>query len=274
MAVGGVLANVVAGRLARPVRLLRDAAIKLGDGDFAIEMPSSSIPEIDEAGQALAATAQRLDDLVARERLFSADASHQLRTPLAGLRTAIETELEFPRPDSSVALREALVDIGRLEQTIAELLAIARSSHQPAESLDVGRVLSEVHSSWQEQFVGADRLFTIGQFGSLPPVQGRATVLRHALNVLIDNALNHGFGTVQINSTVTDAAVTITVSDNGPGFTPPSLVSKERADHHGFGLPLASRLVNSLPARLVFRTATPNPKIDIVMQRIDSTLGS
>ena len=111
-----------------PCASLRDAAVRLGDGDFTIDVPRSDIPEIDQAAVAMTATAARLDDLVARERSFSADVSHQLRTPLAGLRAAIETELEFPRPDHTVVLRESLDDIERLERTILELLAIARSS--------------------------------------------------------------------------------------------------------------------------------------------------
>ena len=95
--------------------------VQLGDGDITIDMPRCNIPELDDTAQAMTATARRLDNLVARERSFSADASHQLRMPLAGLRAAIETEIEFPRPDQTEVLHESLVDIDRLEGTIAEV---------------------------------------------------------------------------------------------------------------------------------------------------------
>ena len=116
--IGAAIGYVLAGRLARPVRRLRDAAVDLGDGDFTIDVPRSGVPELDQAGQAMTATARRLDDLVSRERAFSADASHQLRTPIAGLRAAIQTELAFPRPDRTEVLREAISDIDRLERTM------------------------------------------------------------------------------------------------------------------------------------------------------------
>jgi signal transduction histidine kinase len=124
LGVAAAIGHVVAGRLARPVRRLGDAAVQLGDGDFALNVPHSGVPELDRAAQAMTSTARRLDDLVTRERAFSSDASHQLRTPLAGLRAAIETELEFPRADPTAVLHEAVSDIDRLEQTITELLSI------------------------------------------------------------------------------------------------------------------------------------------------------
>lgn len=62
-----VVGSVVAGRLVRPVLRIRDAAVRLGDGDFAIEVPSSGFGELDEAGEAMVVTAQRLDRLIARE---------------------------------------------------------------------------------------------------------------------------------------------------------------------------------------------------------------
>jgi len=61
VAAGGATGYVIAGRLARPVRALRDAAVQLGDGDFSLRVPRSTIPEIDQAAVAMIATAARLD---------------------------------------------------------------------------------------------------------------------------------------------------------------------------------------------------------------------
>ena len=272
LVIGAAIGYVLAGRLARPVRRLRDAAVDLGDGDFTIDVPRSSVPELDQAGQAMNATARRLDDLVSRERSFSADASHQLRTPIAGLRAAIETEVAFPRADHTEVLHEAISDIDRLERTITELLTIARTSEIATAPLVLAEVFAEIEQGWRGRFAHADRPLTIAAARYVPTVRGSSAVLRHALDVLVDNALRHGAGEVRIDHTVTETTVTISVSDEGPGFSTPTTLDEPTSPHddmslHGLGLPLARRLVDALPGRLTITRVAPHPQIDIVLQR-------
>jgi signal transduction histidine kinase len=272
LGIGAAVAFVVAGRLARPIRRLSDAAVQLGEGDFEVDLPRSPVPEIDDANRALTTTAHHLDELVSRERSFSADASHQLRTPLAGLRAAIETEIEFPRNDRALVLREVLGDIDRLEETITELLALARRSHSSGVT-SPAEVLREVEREWHGRLAALGRPLIIDA-ESLPLVQGPPAALRHAISILVDNATRHGRGAVRVSAEAALEAVTISVSDDGPGFPeafePGRLTPDEAGDgQHGVGLPLARRLVTSMPGRLVFVRLRPRPRIDIVVTAVD-----
>jgi signal transduction histidine kinase len=168
IAIGAAIGYLVAGRLARPVRRLRDAAVQLGDGDFTVEVQPNGVPELDQAGEAMMATARRLDDLLARERSFSADASHQLRTPLAGLRAAIETELQFPRSDRSEVLHEALEDVERLETTITELLTIARTAASSPGTISLKDVLAAVNTTWHGRLAALGRPLIISDADDCP----------------------------------------------------------------------------------------------------------
>ncbi|HEY0521635.1 MAG TPA: HAMP domain-containing sensor histidine kinase [Ilumatobacteraceae bacterium] len=262
--VGALIGYLVAGRLARPVQRLRDAAVRLGEGDFTIEVPRSRVPELDQAAEAMTNTARRLDDLVTRERSFSADASHQLRTPIAGLRAAMETELEFPRADATQVLQEALVDLDRIERTITELLTIARTAGTAPEQMRLTDALNEINTTWRGQLAARGRPLVIADAHDCPPVYGNVALLRHSLDVVVDNAMNHGAGEVRIELHNASETVTISICDEGPGFTVDAA-----DDRHGLGLPLARRLVAAMSGRFVVARSGPSPRIDIVLRRAD-----
>ena len=107
-------------------------------------------------------------------------------------------------------------------------------------------------------------------------MKGSSAALRHALDVLLDNALRHGAGEVRVEHTVADDTVTIAVTDDGEGFTTPAPAADVDVDVdvldvgtslHGLGLPLARRLIEAMPGRLTIARAAPHPRIEIVLRR-------
>jgi signal transduction histidine kinase len=274
LVVGASIGYLVAGRLARPVRLLRDAAVQLGNGDFTIDVPRSKVVELDEAAVAMTATAQRLDDLVTKERMFSSDVSHQLRTPVAGLRAAIETELEYPRADPQDVLREALVDLDRLEGTIGELLAVARTPTIAETAVDLSGLLDQAEARWQRRFNRAGRSLAVSSARFLPLVSANDAMLGHVIDVLIENALQHGGGEVRLTNVAGDDSVTLIITDEGEGFGSKQARSKDMSESSGaqtsgLGIPLARRLVEAMGGRLSIKQPGPSPQVEVVLKRFD-----
>jgi len=249
-----------AAKLGGSVERLSQRALRLGDGDFTTEDHVTGIPEIDEVRSALNATATRLDALLARERAFSAEASHQLRTPLTGLQLRLEAALRSGRADHTPAILASLAEVDRLERTITDLLALARGTRQKG-TLDLTGLLTEVDQVWGPRLGSQQRALHIHVEDDLPPVRASTAAIRQVLTVLMGNAVEHGQGTVTVTVRDIEDAVAIDVADEGSvseGAGQDLFDRREPdSDGHGIGLALARRLVEAEGGRLQLRS--PNP---------------
>jgi signal transduction histidine kinase len=255
-----VLAAVLLGRgLARPLERLAVAAGRLGEGDFAVRVERSGVPEVDEVAVALNTATTRLDELVSRERAFSADASHQLRTPLAALR--IELEGLALRGQTSPELAAALQQVGRLQRTIDTLLALARDAAPVASRTAVRPVLEDAAQRWNPPLAAQGRRLAVELEDAEVLTGTPASVLTEILDVLLDNALRHGRGTVQIRAWRSGPSVEINVADDGViAASPPERIFERRsptAQGHGVGLALARSLAGAAGGRLVLARPAP-----------------
>jgi signal transduction histidine kinase len=269
-----LVARRQARRLARPLEHLSLAARRLGDGDFSVRSRSDDILEIDAVGASLNTTAARLDDLLARERAFSADASHQLRTPLAGLRLRLEAALERPDHELRPAIRASLGDADRLEQTIDELLALARDARgATAQPVDLDMLLGEIDRDWRSRLAGDGRELVVRHEPGTPRPLASAPAVRQVLRVLLDNAVRHGAGTVTLTVRESTDAVAIDVADQGAGIVVPEaeLFARRagRADGHGIGLALARRLAEAEGGRLHLTHPAPPTFTVLLPARLD-----
>ncbi|WP_410615749.1 sensor histidine kinase [Amycolatopsis sp. lyj-109] len=253
--VSWLLARRFTKRLVQPLEELAAAAERLGDGDFTARSPRAGIPEIDQVGETLDATAARIGSTLERERAFSAEASHQLRTPLTGLRLQLEAALETPAADPYAAIRAGIASTDRLERTIEDLLALGRERRAPRAELDLGAILEEVRQAG-EALLGPQRRTLRILREDPPPARVAAAAVRQVVGVLLDNAATHGRGTVTVLARDAGDALAIDVADEGPdlGETDPFATTPTG---HGIGLRLARGLAEAEGGRL--RLSRPAP---------------
>lgn len=249
-----VLARWQGRRLSRPVANLAASATRLGDGDFQVRTSKSGIGELDAAGAALDTTARRLGDLLQRERAFSAHASHQLRTPVTGLRIQLEAAAMEPNADVSAVVADALQSVDQLENTIDDLLTLARHEDPDREALDVDDLFDGIRQRWHGPLAQQGRaLRTVGT-ERVPNTSASAAAVRQIVDVLVANAAEHGGGTVTVTARDAGGATAIDVTDEGDGITAARDVFTAHANgdgSRGIGLGLARALAAAEGGRLV-----------------------
>jgi signal transduction histidine kinase len=278
LGIAAVLARYQAARIAAPLEQLTHDANALGTGNFSIRARSTGLREADEASLALQATASRLEQLLDRERTFSADASHQMRTPLTALRLGLETAMITPGADLQSVIQEALRRIDRIDATLAELLALRREGTSTG-PVDVAGVLQAgLRSRWAELAEGAARPIELRTDPDLPAAQGTAAVIDQVVDVLVSNAIEHGAGPITVTARAGGTGVAIDVADQGPGLTPEAQRTaftrrppgtSTPGGGSGIGLALARELAEAAGARLVLTRSGARPVFSLVLPAAD-----
>lgn len=251
---GALLAGLVARRLTRPLVHLARAAERLGAGDFSAEMPTASgTPEIDGISAALGASAERLEQMLAAERSFTGDATHQLRTGLAGIGLRLELLSVHPAADVRSEAAHAQAQLDRLVLSLDELLALARggTGGQRTE-VDVRALVAEHCVDWRVRCQQTRRPLEL--IGSSPPWRATPGFIGQIVDVLVDNALRHGSGVI----TISLAERSLTVRDEGAiDVATIDRLFVPTNDPHGRGLDLARRLARADGGDLDLVVASP-----------------
>jgi len=210
----------------RPVSAMRAEAAEISRLESGHRLPvPQGRDELSQLGDTLNEMLDRLERSAERERGFVASASHELRTPLALLRTELELALREGR--SPEELREAVASAAsesdRLVQLAEDLLVLARADEgrlpvRP-EQLDVAELLATTARRFQTRAADAGRELQVAEPDGLVL---RADRLRaeQALANLVDNALRHGEGAVELAAEPAGDGVLLHVRDRGPGFDP------------------------------------------------------
>lgn len=214
----------LAGMALRPVEEMRRraAAISAERSGDRLPIPATG-DELQHLGQTLNQMLDRLQGALERQRAFVADAGHELRTPLALLRTELELALRHGGTVDELrdAVRSAGDETERLAQLAEDLLLVARADQGqlplrvetfPASDILQGAV---TRFTWRAQ--AAKRDLTVVADRDLL-VTGDRLRLEQAVGNLLDNALRHGAGTVRLRAEASDGMLNLHVVDEGPGF--------------------------------------------------------
>jgi heavy metal sensor kinase len=240
----------LAGAALRPIEAMRRRAAEISTSSLDERLPVADTgDEVARLGETLNEMLARIEGGVVRERRFVADASHQLRTPLAVLTT--ELELALGRARSPDELRDALSSAAesteRLSRLADDLLLLARADAGrvplKAEQTDVADLAEQVGNRFDVQ-VEAE------------PLVARVDPLRleQALANLVDNARRHGAGAITLTAARRNGSVELHVLDEGVGFPPEFLAhaferfsraDPARADGSGLGLAIVETIARA-----------------------------
>jgi len=256
--VGSVLLVLVVTRwLLRPLAELAAGVRVVAAGQRRAHVPErSGPPEVRELSESFNRMSDAVAEAADQQRRLVADASHQLRNPMAALRLRMDTLGDQVRPGGTRAYDAAVAEIERLESLLGGLLALAAAESTAMEVAAGGREPGLADAG----AVAADR----ADFWQVPPPAAPALAvlvrcpeseLAQVLDVLLDNALKHGGGRVAVTLGADRAAGVgwVGVADDGPGLSAAELPRaverfwRGRSDRPGtgLGLAIADRLVRA-----------------------------
>ena len=244
-----------------PVRELADRADQLSEGPVNFTPLRTGMDEVDRIAAFYEIRSTQVTRMLAAEREFASDASHQLRTPLTALLMRLE---EISSADDLVAAQEeaqiGIAQVERLTQVVDELLARSRGTVDAPSNISLDSVIAALQLEWQPAFETARRSVHVsGERGLY--VSATRVGLSQILATLLENALIHGAGTVEVRARRSGPSVVVEMSDMGigvdPNLAPHIFERRVTTGGTGLGLALARDLAEVSGGRLELRNAQP-----------------
>lgn len=253
--------------LTGPLERLAVASQHASEGDLTVAVPPSGVPEIDQVARTHNEMLQRLTRMIARERHISTDASHQLRTPLAGLQLELEAALADRSRTLRPVVQDTLHELARLQDTIDHVLQLARTD--PTTQATLGRwaplteLIEEVEQRWHGPLAQRGRRLQVHTDLTVSDAAAPARVLDQVLEILLDNASKHGAGTVTVTvrdavgSTAIDVRDEGTITDAVGDPFARGVSGSADGTGHGIGLALARTMAENAGGRIRLTSREP-----------------
>jgi signal transduction histidine kinase len=250
-----VVAFLLARGIALPITRLDAVAQRVAAGDLDARAPVQGSREQRSLGESFNAMTERLGRTVRAQKEFAADASHQLRTPLTGLRLRLEeARVAGDRAALEHELDAGLREVDRIAQTVDELLVLSRTGERdaPGELLDLAETAQAAGRRWTPTAAAHELTLQVQTTAPTQPVWCARADLDRALDAVIENAILYGAGGRLV--TIRAGGSSIEVLDEGAGLA----VGEERAlferfqrgsagaaapNGTGLGLPIARELM-------------------------------
>jgi len=251
LAAGVILAFALSGSLARPLRRLADVAQRFGSGDLSVRAGEVRGPrEVEELASSFDQMADRVERTMQVQREFVANASHQLRTPLTGMKLRLESALaDTDDEELRTELVAADAEVDRLSAIVDRLLATASPAEEEATTVDLGELAELAAERWRapakearaELIVDVQPGWAVAQIADIQQI----------LDNLLDNAVTYAPGRIELTTGTRDGRAIIAVRDRGPGISDDDLPlvterfyrgSGPRAPGSGLGLAIVREL--------------------------------
>jgi two-component system sensor histidine kinase ChvG len=267
IAISILLSSFLARTIVRPLRRLAIAAHRVRLGR-AREVNVPRLPErIDEIGmlaRAVSDMSQSLRQRIDAIEAFAADVSHELKNPLASLRSAVDGLQRVEDPELRAKLTAIIHDdIARMDRLIGDISEAARTDAELARAhfrpVDLGTLIEQLVHSWEERReAGSARIAYARPRKESAVVMGKPDRLARALNAILDNAVSFSppKGLIEIAVAHVGDEVRIRIDDEGPGvpaeareaiFNRFHSVRRDAENfgrHSGLGLAIAQAIVN------------------------------
>ena len=277
---GLALAFVLAGSLARPLSRLAAAAQRLGRGDLHTRTGlDAGTDEVGELTRSFDEMAGRLERTMVAQREFVANASHQLRTPLTGMKLRLGSAMAIT-DDKAVRNELAAADseVERLAGIVQRLLVMAKEVEEgQATHVDLADAVTRGVERWHDRAARAGA--SISQTGGPVVALASPSDIDQVLDVLVDNAVSYAPGPVEVRTTRDGARATLVVHDHGGGIPSDQLAkvserfyrgSNASTGGSGLGLAIAKELVERWGGTIAVTSPDDDgTRVEIVLRAVD-----